>query len=132
MNKLEISSPTSDSMSSLFDFLETELKLANVPKKTVAQINIAIDEIFSNIIRYSGATNAIVNIDIDDNFVTLSFTDNGIPYNPLEHEEPDITLSTEERNIGGLGIYMVKKIMDMVSYEYINQCNIFTMKKKIN
>lgn len=131
MNKLEISSPTSDSMSSLFDFLETELKLANVPKKTVAQINIAIDEIFSNIIRYSGATNAIVNIDTDDNFVTLSFTDNGIPYNPLEHEEPDITLSTEERNIGGLGIYMVKKIMDMVSYEYINQCNIFTMKKKI-
>lgn len=131
MNKLEISSPTSDSMSSLFDFLETELKLANVPKKTVAQINIAIDEIFSNIIRYSGATNAIVNIDTDDNFVTLSFTDNGIPYNPLEHEEPDITLSTEERNIGGLGIYMVKKIMDMVSYEYINQCNIFTIKKKI-
>ena len=63
--------------------------------------------------------------------VIITFIDNGIPYDPLKKEDPDITLSAEERDIGGLGIYMVKKTMDAVSYEYKDGCNILTIKKDL-
>ena len=61
--------------------------------------------------------------------VVMTFMDSGIPYNPLEKEEPDTTLSAEEREIGGLGIFIVKKTMDEISYRYENEKNILTVKK---
>lgn len=64
--------------------------------------------------------------------VVLVFIDQGIPYNPLENKDPDITLNLEEREIGGLGIYMVKKIMDEVSYEYMDGQNILRMRKSLS
>lgn len=63
--------------------------------------------------------------------VFLTFTDNGIPYNPLDTEDPDITSSSEERKIGGLGIYLVKKNMDEMKYEYVNQQNRLWMEKRL-
>ena len=60
------------------------------------------------------------------------FTDSGIPYNPLEHEDPDITLDADEREIGGLGIYIVKQSMNSVSYEYIDENNVLKIRKDIN
>ena len=63
--------------------------------------------------------------------MTLVITDNGVPFNPLERDEPDISLSAAEREIGGLGIFITKKTMDTVSYAYENGKNILTMTKKI-
>ena len=64
--------------------------------------------------------------------IVLVFIDQGIPYNPLDNKDPDITLNLEEREIGGLGIYMVKKIMDEVSYEYMDGQNILRMRKSLS
>ena len=91
----------------------------------------AIDEIYSNIARYSGATEARIGCNVSGGRITLRFMDNGSPYDPTEKEDPDTTLSAEEREIGGLGIFMVKKIMDDVTYDYKGCFNILTLVKNI-
>ena len=63
--------------------------------------------------------------------VSITLTDSGIPFDPLKKEDPDVTLTAEQRKIGGLGIFMVKKSMDAVEYEYIDGTNNLTMRKKI-
>ena len=98
------------------------------------QINIAIDEIFSNISYYAYQPNTgdvTVQLEISEEpaEVTITFIDQGIPYDPFSQEEPDTTLSADERKIGGLGIFMVKKSMDDLSYEYKDGKNILKMKK---
>jgi anti-sigma regulatory factor (Ser/Thr protein kinase) len=96
--------------------LETQPKIAN-------KINIVFDEIYANIVNYSKATLATIFYSIENGKLRISFTDNGIPYNPLEAAEPDVALSAEEREIGGLGIFMVKKMTESMEYEYINDKN---------
>ena len=98
--------------------------------KVVSQINIAVDEIFSNIARYSGATAVSVGCEAEKDRAVLRFADNGRPYDPTEQADPDVTLSAEERDIGGLGIFMVKKTMDEIQYEYENGFNILTIQKR--
>jgi sigma-B regulation protein RsbU (phosphoserine phosphatase) len=130
MKKLKLT-PTLEAMERVTAFVEQELEAAEVPMKVIARMNIAVDEIFSNIARYSGSTEATVGVSVKDGIATLRFADNGLPYNPIEKADPDITLSAEEREIGGLGIYMVKKSMDNVVYEYHKGLNILTLTKKI-
>lgn len=110
-------------------FVEERLDEGGIPFKAVAQVNIAVDEIFSNIILYSGAKEASISVGLDNGTVTVVFSDDGTPYDPTAKPDPDITLSAEERKIGGLGIFMVKKIMDSVVYEYRGGKNILTLKK---
>ena len=100
------------------------------------QIDIAIDELFGNIAHYAynpEVGNATVRVEVSEDplAVIVTFIDNGIPYDPLRKDDPDITLSAEEREIGGLGIYLVKKSMDEISYEYKNGQNILKIKKNI-
>ena len=102
-----------------------------VSPKISMKLMIAIDEIYSNIVRYSGATEATVSIEKIDDKLKLYFKDNGKPYNPLEAEDPDITASADDRRIGGLGIFMVKKMLDNVEYEYANNCNKLTLTKNL-
>lgn len=123
--------PVLESLPLAYGFVEETLEAAELPMKLIAQINIAIDEIFSNIILYSAATDATVGIKIESDCVTLRFADNGLPYDPTVKEDPDTTLSADERKIGGLGLYMVKKSMDSVVYEYHDGLNILTLKKKV-
>ncbi len=123
--------PTSDKVTEITEFLEEILTEANISKKIKSQMDIVTDEIFSNIAQYSGATSATVGCMLSENSLTLRFSDNGKPYDPTETPEPDTTLSADERKIGGLGIFMVKKMMDSVSYEYKNGLNILTAVKKI-
>ena len=103
--------------------------------KAQMQIDIAVEEIFVNIASYayeSGDGKAVISVSTtDDNAVHITFTDMGIPYDPLAKEDPDITLSASERQIGGLGIFMTKKIMDEVKYEHRDGCNILKLVKKI-
>lgn len=127
---------TIDNIRQVTDFVDKQLEALDCPMKAQMQIDIAIDELFSNIAFYAYNPEvgpAIVRVEVQNDplSVVITFIDNGIPYDPLSNADPDITLSAEEREIGGLGIYMVKKSMDHVSYEYKDGQNILTIKKNI-
>lgn len=116
------------------DFVNEELNKFNCTEEVVAEIDIAIDEIFGNIANYAYGEvvgKAKISIDVEDDVFIISFIDSGKKYNPLEREDPDITLSAQDREIGGLGIYIVKQSMDDVSYEYKNGNNILKIKKRM-
>ena len=130
MKKLSIA-PTLEKLPEAADFFESILSKAEVPMKVIAQVNVAVDEIFSNIARYSGASLATLGCSLAGGRVTLRFSDNGRPYDPTGKPDPDTTLSAEERETGGLGIFMVKKLMDEVSYEYADGLNILTLVKSL-
>lgn len=121
--------PLLESISDVVAFVENELAALGVPKEVTAKMNIASDEIFSNIARYSGASEATVGVAAEDGRVVLRFADNGRPYDPTSREDPDVTLMAGERDVGGLGIFMVKKIMDTVEYKYSDGLNILTLTK---
>ena len=115
-------------------FVDEFLEANDCPMKAMMQIDIAIDELFSNVAYYAyneGNGDITIKVCILDNpkRVSLSFIDNGKMYNPLEREDPDTHLSAEERGIGGLGIFIVKKSMDNVFYEYKDSQNILTIEK---
>ena len=117
-------------------FVDEQLTQLNCPMKAQMQINIAIDELFGNIAHYAynpKTGSATVRIDVleDPLSVVVTFIDNGKAYDPLARKDPDVALTAEEREIGGLGIYMVKKSMDEISYEYKDGQNILRIKKKI-
>lgn len=106
-------------------------KLTVVPK-IANKVSIAVDEIYSNIVNYSGAEIATISYEIKDGRLYMTFTDDGIPYNPIKAEEPDITLSAEERKIGGLGIFMVKKMTESMEYTYEDDKNILSLVISLN
>ncbi|MDO4731227.1 MAG: ATP-binding protein [Clostridia bacterium] len=125
-----------ENISKVLDFVRNELVKINCPKKPIMQIEIAIDEIFSNIARYAycpdiGKATVCIEVKEDPAAIVLYFIDNGVFYDPLEKKDPDITLSADERAIGGLGIFMVKNMMDEISYEYKDGQNILKIKKNI-
>ena len=111
------------------EFVEDLLKKKNIEHSSATKLYIAVDELVTNILNYSGAKTLDVSCTVTEDYATLTFSDDGIPYNPLEREDPDITLSAEERSIGGLGIYMVKKTMDAMEYEYRDGRNVLTVTK---
>ena len=119
------------------DRIDEELDRLDCPPKQLAQINIAIDELFSNIAKYAyapGKGDATVRMELEREpakAVSITFIDSGTPYDPIAEKDPDITLSAEERGIGGLGILMVKKSMDDLKYEYKDGKNIFMIKRVI-
>lgn len=121
--------PALEEMERATAFVEETLRSAGAEEKTIVKMNIAVDEIFSNIARYSGADRARLECAVTPQRFTLRFVDNGRPYDPTQRAEPDVTLSAEERGIGGLGILMVKKSMDGVEYAYENGQNILTLWK---
>lgn len=127
---------TVENITQVTDFVDEQLEELNCPMKAQMQINVAIDELFGNIAHYAynpevGAATVRVEVTQDPLAVTITFIDNGVQYDPLAKEDPDITLSAEEREIGGLGIYMVKKSMDEIAYEYKDGQNILTIKKHL-
>ncbi len=118
------------------EFVNEILEGYDCPVKAMTQIDIAIDELFGNIANYAYHPNigpATVRIEVAEKplAVIITFVDNGIPYDPLAKEDPDVTQSADERQIGGLGIYIVKKSMDEIIYEYKDGKNILKIKKKI-
>ena len=125
-----------EQLESVLMFLEEELSSIQHNTKNKIQLFIAVEELFVNIASYAyypseGDAEIDIDTDNENNFVYITFIDSGKPYNPLEREDPDVTLSAKERKIGGLGIYMVKKSMDDMSYEYKNGCNILKIGKKM-
>ena len=115
-------------------FVDGELEARECPIKAQTQLDIAVDELFSNIAHYAYGEetgDALIRMEFPDGSVEITFLDRGIPYDPLARPDPDVTLSAEDRRIGGLGIYMVKKSMDSVSYRYEDGQNILTICKKL-
>ena len=136
MKELTIEAKTSN-IEAVTDFVNEQLEALDCPIKAQMQIDIAIDELFGNIAHYAynpeiGQATVRVEVIEDPLAVTITFIDNGVPYDPLAKADPDTTLSAEEREIGGLGIYMVKKSMDDITYEYKAGQNILTIKKNLN
>ena len=116
------------------DFVNDELDALGCPMRARMQIDVAIDELLGNIANYAygdsvGTATVRVEYDPAAHAVTITFIDSGMRFDPFSREDPDVTLSVEERRIGGLGIYVVKKTMDAVEYEYADGCNITRIRK---
>ena len=111
----------------LYDFLEMQAKSCGIDTALLMQIKLAMDEAVTNVMEGD------IGIDMgcDNGLLKIVITDNGIPFNPLETREPDITLPLEERPIGGLGIFLVKQLMTDVRYERSEGKNRLTMTKEI-
>ena len=134
-NELEIEAST-ENLEHVTDFVDRCITAAGCSVKTQMQIDVAVEEIFVNIASYAytpGKGNAAVKVEIlkDPLTAVITFIDSGVRYDPLSKEDPDITLGTEQRQIGGLGVFMTKKLMDEVSYEYRDGKNILTLKKRL-
>lgn len=135
MRELTINA-TVENIEKVTAFVDEQLEALSCPMKAQMQIDVAIDELFSNIAHYAynpevGPATVRVEVTQDPLAVVVTFIDNGKQYDPLAKEDPDVTLSAEERDIGGLGIYIVKKSMDDISYEYKDGQNILRIKKNI-
>ena len=120
----------------VLSFIEGQLEEIQCPMKAQMQITVASEEVFVNIANYAykpgcGTAKVRLKHSADPNEVVITFIDSGIPFNPLEREDPDLSLSAEEREIGGLGIYMTKKTMDEVRYAYEDGQNILTIVKRL-
>ena len=118
------------------EFMEENLEKAECPMKAQMEINIAVEEIFVNIAHYAYTPdkgNATVRVEVleDPVIVKITFIDQGRPYDPLAKEDPDITLSARDRQIGGLGIFLTKSIMDNIVYTYRDGQNILELKKNL-
>ena len=117
-------------------FVEEHLEAADCPPRAQMQIGVAVEEIFINIANYAYAPDkgkATVRVEVSEEpvTVTITFVDHGIPYDPLAKVDPDVSLSADDRPVGGLGIFMTKKLMDDVKYEYLDGQNILTLKKSV-
>ena len=119
--------PNEKSFAAVQSFAEDLTKKLAVVPKVSNKVNIAFDEIYSNIVNYSNADIAEIKYEIVGGKLILTFSDNGTPYNPLETKEPDVTLSAEDRKIGGLEIFMVKKMTESMEYKYENERNILSI-----
>lgn len=115
-------------------FIEEELEKIECPINYVMKMTVCLEEIFVNIAHYgypNGDGDVLITVDYQNGMFSIVLEDEGIAFNPLEHTDPDVTLPIDELPIGGLGIFMVKKTMDELSYERIGSRNVFTMKKKL-
>lgn len=135
MKELTISAEI-ENIAEVTAFVDRQLEELDCPMKAQMQIDIAIDELFGNIAHYAYNPEvgpATVRVEVLDEplAVVITFIDKGIPYDPLARNDPNLSLSAEEREIGGLGIYMVKKSMDEITYEYQDGHNILKIRKKL-
>ena len=115
-------------------FVVENLERDECGMKAQMQIEVAVEELFVNIASYAyppGSGSVTIEYSCENGVAEITLTDSGTPYDPLAKEDPDITLTVQERPIGGLGILMVKKTMDDMSYRSENGCNILTIKKQI-
>ena len=117
-------------------FIDENLESADCPIKAQMQIDVAVEEIFVNIAQYAyapktGTAKISLQLSEKPKAIAITFADRGIPYNPLAKAEPDVTLSAEERPIGGLGIFMTKQFMDDAAYVFKDGQNQLTLTKRL-
>ena len=125
-----------ENLPAVTEFIDAELEALDCPIRTQYKIDVAVDEVFTNVASYaygpsSGSVTVRFETEQDPVTAVITIMDRGIPFDLTKAEDPDVTLDAEKRDIGGLGIFMVKKSMDEVSYEYRDGQNIVTIKKVI-
>ena len=125
-----------ENLDEVMAFVDENLEAVGCSMKAQMQIDIAVEEIFVNICKYAyhpDKGRAVVRVEVSDDpvQVKITFIDHGKPYDPLLKDDPDVTLSADDREIGGLGIFMVKQTMDAVEYEYKDGSNILTLVKNL-
>ena len=125
---------TVENLQQVIDFATEKLEARDCSMKTVMQTELVIEEVFVNIASYAyhpkiGSATFCMEFEENPNAVVMTFIDGGKPYNPLEKVDPDTTLDVDERDIGGLGIFLVKKNVDDIAYRYAGGKNILTVKK---
>ena len=126
-----------ENLAAVNDFVAEQLDEVGCSMSVSMQLEIAIEELFTNICYYAydeDGGDAVVRTELesDPTAIVITFIDSGKPYDPLAKEDPDITLGVEERPIGGLGIFMVKKTMDDMKYEYLDGQNVLSIKKVLS
>ena len=125
-----------DNLAQVLQFVDSRLEEEDCPIGLQMKIDVAVEELFVNVASYayapdSGAVAVRMEVEEDPKTVVITFADHGVPYDPLAKEDPDVTLSINDREIGGLGIFMVKKSMDDMIYAYENGQNVLTIRKRI-
>ena len=135
VNELTVNA-TLENISVVTEFIDARLEALDCPFKAQTQIDVAVDEIVNNIASYAyetGSGELTVRFELmeEPRTALISFIDRGKPFDPLKLEDPDVTLSVEERGVGGLGIFLVKKTMDAVNYKYEDGRNILQIEKRI-
>ena len=128
--------PIKDKSSEIIEFLMASPDMP-ADEALLFKIRLSIEEAVENVVRYAyeggiGWLEAGTSLDKDNLVLTVELRDAGVPFNPLEREDPDITLSAEEREMGGLGIFLCKQMMDSLQYRYEDGNNILLMTKKIS
>ena len=123
-----------DSLNDVLAFVDGEMERAGCSMKLMTQVDMAVEEIFVNIARYAyhpeaGEASVRCEAGGDPFQIVVGFADRGRPFNPMDREDPDVTLDAEARQLGGLGILMAKKLMDDIQYEYRDGKNILTLRK---
>lgn len=126
-----------ENLQKVLDFINNELKSVEHNIKELLQLELSIEEAYVNIAKYAYKSDdgkVIIRFNIEKNplQITVQFIDSGTPFNPLKNEDPDISLKTKEKKIGGLGILLIKKNVDDIAYEFNNGNNILTIQKKLN
>lgn len=126
-----------DTLYTVLDVIEAHLDKNGCPDSVKLELLIAVEEIYMNIANYAyggeaGEVTVQMEISQDPKVCQVIFKDKGIPYDPLKREDPDISLSPQERGIGGLGIYMVKQLMDRVEYRYEDETNILLLERRMD
>ena len=135
MKELEIGAEL-ENMEQARAYVTAQLEQAGFEQKQIMEVELAVEEIFCNIANYAykpekGDVLILCQLEESDTCsITIVFIDQGVPYNPLEREDPDVSLGAEEREIGGLGIFMTKKLMDDIQYEFRDGQNVLTLRKK--
>lgn len=126
--------PISGKSGKIIEDVMSSEEVAGLPDDLGLKIRLCVEEVVENVVLYaydSGAGFMEVKTVLDNGVWSVIFRDAGVPFNPLAKKDPDITLSAEERPIGGLGIFLCKQMMDSVEYKYADGCNILTMRKNI-
>ena len=127
-----------DNLDAVNSFVHKSIEQFEVAKRTLMQIDLIVEEIFVNVASYAYAPNTgSVKILIEakeepHTVVSLTFIDSGVPYNPLERSDPDINLSADDRQIGGLGIFLTKNLVDNISYQFVDGQNVLQLTKSLN
>lgn len=106
-------------------------EVSGLPEDLQFKIRLCVEEVEENILCYSGSTWVDVSVDINDGELSIGFKDGGVEFDPLAKPDPDINAPLESRQIGGLGIFICKQMMDKLNYHFENGCNVFEMTKRI-
>ena len=135
MHKLTVPAKI-ENLQKVFNFLNTQLNSVTYNMKSRLQLELSIEEAYVNISKYAyeyneGNIEILSHIDKDPIQITVKLMDSGIPYNPLNNEDPNILANTEEKELGGLGILLIKKNVDNIRYEYLDGKNVLTIQKKL-